>query len=222
MLDAFDLRQAYLRLKDGPFTFYLGRRELRLGNERLVGRSNWSNTSRTFDLIHAFVGSDKNHLELFSGSVVHVNPTSFDRPEGGFTLHGAYATLATLIPDIDLEPYVLFHTLPVTSQQGLKGRELLVAPGIRASGKLPGGFDYKVEGVLERGSYVNDSIHAGAGYIRAGYTAARLPWKPHIEPEYDYATGNPHRNPLRVSTFDQFHPSNHNVFGCSTSSAGRT
>ncbi|MGH9606780.1 MAG: alginate export family protein [Terracidiphilus sp.] len=213
MLDAFDLRQAYLKLGNAPFTFYAGRQELRLGHERLVGRSNWSNISRTFDLLHLFIGSENNHVELFSGSVVKVNPTSFDRPEGGFTIHGAYATLATLIPHTNLQPYVLFHTLPVTSQQGLKGRELLVAPGIRAVGKLPSGFDYKVEGVMERGSYVNDSIHAGAGYIKAGYTAASLPWKPHIEPEYDYATGNSHRNPLRVSTFDEFHPSDHNVFG---------
>lgn len=212
MLDAFDLRQGYLMLGDHPFTLYAGRQELRLGDERLIGRSNWSNTSRTFDLVHVFLGSDKNRVELFSGSVVKVNPTSFDRPQGGFTIHGAYATLSTLVPHIDLEPYVLFHTLPVASQQRLKGRELLVAPGIRSTGKA-GGFDYKVEGVLERGSYVNDSIHAGAGYIKAGYTAKRLPWRPHLEPEYDYATGNSHRTPFHVSTFDQFHPSNHNVFG---------
>jgi hypothetical protein len=49
--------------------------------------------------------------------------------------------------------------------------------------------------------------------VKVGYTAKFLPWQPHLEPEYDYATGNPHRNPQRVSTFFQFYPSNHNVFG---------
>jgi hypothetical protein len=108
---------------------------------------------------------------------------------------------------------VLLKTSPVKSLQGLSGREVLVAPGIRAAGSLPANLDYDVQGTLERGSYVNDSIHAGAAYVKAGYTAKWLPWSPHLEPEYDYATGNPHRNPLRVSTFDQFYPSNHNVFG---------
>ena len=49
--------------------------------------------------------------------------------------------------------------------------------------------------------------------MKAGYLAARLPWKPHLVAEYDYATGNAHRNGLRISTFDQQYPSNHNAFG---------
>jgi len=43
--------------------------------------------------------------------------------------------------------------------------------------------------------------------------AAHLPWKPHLMGEYDYATGNTHRNAQRIGTFDQQYPSNHNAFG---------
>jgi hypothetical protein len=213
MRDAFDLRQAYFQFTEPDFIFRPGRQELHLGEERLIGISDWTNVSRTFDVIHAVLGSKDNYLELFSGSVVTTHETSFDRPSGGFEMHGAYATLKTLVPHVRLEPGVLIHTLPVTSQQGIKGREVLFAPTIRAEGKIPGGFNYDVSGVLERGSYVNDSIHAGAAYVKAGYTARWLPWKPQLTPEYDYATGNAQRNPYRVSTFDQFNPSNHNVFG---------
>src|SRR5260370_24042338 len=43
--------------------------------------------------------------------------------------------------------------------------------------------------------------------------AASLPWKPHLQGEYDYATGNTHRDPKRIGTYDQQYPSNHNAFG---------
>lgn len=213
MRDTFDLRQAYFALHKSSFLLMPGRQELRFGEERLIGISDWTNDSRTFDVIHARVGSPENRLDLFSGSVVKIFPQSFDRPIGGFYLHGAYTTWTTLVPKTRLEPFVLLKTAPVKSQQDRLGREVLVAPGIRVAGQLPANFDYDVQGTVERGSYVNDSIHAGAGYVIAGYTANGLPWSPHLEPEYDYATGNPHRNPLRISTFDQFYPSNHNVFG---------
>jgi hypothetical protein len=49
--------------------------------------------------------------------------------------------------------------------------------------------------------------------VKAGYLAPRLPWKPHLLGEYDYATGNSRRNAQRISTFDQQYPSNHNAFG---------
>ena len=213
MRDTYDFREAYLQFQAGKTTVTAGRQELRFGDERLIGISNWTNNSRTFDVLHAQLGSPENHFDLFSGSVVQIRPTSVDTPRNGFSLHGAYGTLMTLIPHVRLEPYVLFQTPTVTSQQGIPGRETLVAPGARVVGKLPGGFDYNVEGVLERGSYSNDSIRAGAGYIMAGYTASFLPWKPHIEPEYDYATGNSHHDAFVMSTFDQFFPSNHDVFG---------
>jgi hypothetical protein len=213
MRDSFDLRQGYVQFRAPHVTAFAGRQELKFGDERLIGISNWTNVSRTFDVIHARVGTARNRLDLFSGSVVKIFPTSFDKPLGGFYLHGAYATLTTLVPNTRFEGFVLLKTPPVMSLQGLPGREVLVAPGIRAEGHLPAGFDYDVQGTLERGSFVNDSIHAGAAYLRAGYTAKWLLWSPRFESEYDYATGNPQNNPMRVSTFDQFYPSNHNAFG---------
>jgi hypothetical protein len=213
MRDVFDLRQAYLEFQSPVTTVFAGRQVLRFGDERLIGIRNWTNVSRTFDVIHARLGSEGNRLDLFSGAVVKIFPTSFDRPTGGFYLHGAYGILTTLVPRTRLEPFILLKTSLVTSLQGLPGREVMEAPGIRAVGDLPAAINYDVQGTFERGSYVNDSIHTGAAYLKAGYTARWLPWSPHLQPEYDYATGNPHRNPLRVSTFDQFYPSNHNVFG---------
>jgi hypothetical protein len=101
----------------------------------------------------------------------------------------------------------------VISQQGRAGSETEISFGSYYDAKLPFGFDTSGTGLLQRGSYSNDSIHAGAGIIRGGYAAASLPWKPHIEGEYDYATGDPQTNASRIGTYDQQYPSNHNAFG---------
>jgi hypothetical protein len=130
------------------------------------------------------------------------------------TFHGVHAKLTTWVPRTDIEPFVLVRALPrVTSQQGAIGTETEVTFGSYYETKLPFGFDSSGTGDLQRGSYSNDSIHAGAAIIRGGYGTKRLPWQPHLEVEYDYATGNPHTNPDHISTYDQQYPSNHNAFG---------
>jgi hypothetical protein len=213
MRDSFDVRQMYTEF-DAPKTqIFVGRQELKFGGERLVGIDDWTNVSRTFDAVDGRFGG-VNHVDLFSSSVVVVKPTAMDRQNAGFNFHGAYGVIATLVPHTTIEPYVFVKAMPwVESQQSSYGTETEVTPGTRVVGTVRGGFEYVAEGALQRGSYVNDSIHAGAGYLKAGYFAKKLPWRPRLLAEYDYATGNPHRNADRISTFDQLYPSAHNVLG---------
>ena len=49
MRDAFDDRQAYLDFHVKEFKIIAGRQELKYGGERLVGISDWTNNSRTWD-----------------------------------------------------------------------------------------------------------------------------------------------------------------------------
>jgi hypothetical protein len=122
--------------------------------------------------------------------------------------------LATLIPGTSLEPFVLVHTAPrVLSRQDIPGSETEVTFGSYWNTKLPLGFDTSGIGDLQRGSHSNNSIHAGAAIVRFGYAAAGAPWKPHIEGEYNYATGNANAGTNRWSAYDQQYPSNHNAFG---------
>ena len=213
MRDTFDLRQGYLDFHYKPAQFIVGRQELRIGDERVVGISDWTNTSRTWDGFYMRIGN-VNQLNLFSTSVVTIYPTSLDKHGAGLTFHGVHAKLATYVPHTTIEPFVLVRALPrVTSQQGMAGSKTEVTFGSYYEMKLPSGFDSSGTGDLQRGSYSNDSIHAGAAIVRGGYGTKRLPWQPHLEAEYDYATGNPHTNPDRIGTYDQQYPSNHNAFG---------
>jgi len=213
MRDTFDLRQGYLDFHYKPVQFIVGRQELQIGDERVVGISDWTNNSRTWDGFYMRVGN-VNQLNLFSTSVVTVHPTSLDTHGAGLTFHGVQAKLATYIPYTTIEPFLLVNALPrVTSQQGVAGSQTELTFGSYFETKLPFGFDSSGTGDLQRGNYSNDSIHAGAGIVRGGFETKRLPWQPHLEAEYDYATGNPHTNPDRIGTYDQQYPSNHNAFG---------
>ncbi len=213
MRDTFDLRQGYLELHAERVDLKSGRQELKFGDERVVGISDWTNTSRTWDGFDLRIG-DRNKVDLFTTSVVTVHATSLDKHGAGLTFHGAEGNINTLLPKTSLQPFVLIRALPrVVSQQGTAGSETEVTFGSYYDTKLPLGFDSSGTGVLQRGSYSNDSIHAGAGIIRGGYAAGRVPLKPHIEGEYDYATGNPHTNASRIGTYDEQYPSNHNAFG---------
>jgi hypothetical protein len=213
MRDNVDFRQAYVELHVTPVKLFAGRQLLNFGNERVIGISDWTQTSRSFDGFDARIG-DKNRVDLFSASVVNIYPTSLDMHAGGLNYHGAYGSINSWIPRTTVEPFVLVKAMPrVLSQQNIYGTETEVTPGLRVQGFPGWNVDYDVTGTLQRGSYSNDSIHAGSLLAKAGYMAALMPWKPHLLAEYDYATGNAHRNAQRISTFDQQYPSNHNAFG---------
>ena len=86
MRDAFDLRRGYLNLHlrpaGVPVRFVVGRQELKFGSERVIGISDWTNNSRSWDGFSARVG-DKNRLDLFSTSVVTTHPRSLDTHGSG-------------------------------------------------------------------------------------------------------------------------------------------
>ncbi|MGD0681282.1 MAG: alginate export family protein [Terracidiphilus sp.] len=213
--DVFDGRQAFVEYHAKNVKIIAGRQELRYGNERLVGISNWTNTSRTWD---GFVGriGDKNRLDLFSTSVVAIHSSSLDKHGAGLTFHGAVGTITTWVPHTVIQPFVYFRALPrVASLQSTYGTETEWTPGAEISGKYPVGFYFDMLGALQRGSYANDTISAAAGIVKAGYYGQKIPWKPRLAGEYDYASGNPNMtsSSTRIGTFDQQYPSNHNAFG---------
>ncbi len=211
--DNFDDRQAYLEFHMKEFKIIAGRQELKYGGERLVGISDWTNNSRSWDGFLGRVG-DKNRIDVFSTSVVTVHPTSLDTHGAGLTFDGAVGTIGTWVPHMVIQPFVYVKAFPrVQSQQGVYGSETITTPGAEVSGTFPVGLTFDGLFAFQRGSYSNDSVVSSAGYIKAGYTAQTAYWKPRLLGEYDYASGNSRKDLTKINTFDQQYPSNHNAFG---------
>jgi hypothetical protein len=163
MHDTFDLREGYLLLQHKQLQLFAGRQELKFGSERLVGVSDFTNNSRTFDGFDMRVG-DKNRIDFFSSSVVTTPPASLDKHGAGLTFHGAYGQISTWIPNTNLQPFILIKALPsVKGSQNTSGPELETTFGTEVEGTLPAGFDYDALGAIQRGSRGNNSIQASAG-----------------------------------------------------------
>lgn len=213
----FDLRQAYVELAAGPdrrVRFRVGRQELSLGSQRLIGPSDWGNTARSFNAAQLTVAFNRAQVDVFAATVVNTHPTSFGTVQPGVNLYGVYGSLHDAQRRTSVEPFVFWKTNPhVLSEEGVHGHENLVTLGVRWIGNWSNHIDSAVEVADQSGSLSNDSIRAWAGYGIAGYTFAAAPLAPRVSAEYDYASGDQRRGDDRIGTFDQLYPTNHPHYG---------
>jgi hypothetical protein len=216
LYNPLDLRQGYVELsieRSSSVRFRAGRQELLFGGERLIGSADWG-MSRTFDATDLGLSKGRAKVDFFAGSPVLIDPTRFDRHKPGEHVYGAYGSIRSVLPGLNVEPYVLFkQTLNVRSESGKSGDPLIVSPGARLFGKAQGRFDYTVEVVAQRGSYSADRVSALGSSFVAGWTFLPAAFKPRVSVEYNYASGDGSSNDGVHGTFDQFYPTNHIYYG---------
>jgi hypothetical protein len=209
--DTMDLRIATVEIGDSEaktFGLRVGRQELVFGEQRLVGHVSWLNTARTFDAARATFRYKGYKLDAFASTVVQSFDGQFNRAfrTKGDNFHGLYGSTDKLIPKTVVEPYVFWR---VTSSLNRDFKTV----GVRLAGKLPKSFDYGVEVVGQTGSQAKDDIKAWAGHYLLGYTTARLPHKPRLIAEYNYASGDSNPTDAKRGTFDQLYPTPHDKYG---------
>ena len=216
LYDPMDLRQGYLAfLHEGKWGVQLraGRQEMAFGSERVIGPADWG-MSRTFDAVDLSISHGRAKVDLFAGSAVQIDSTRFDRHKPGEHVYGAYGSIRNVLPNMTLEPYILFkQTLVIRSEDGTPGDGLVASPGARVAGKAPGRLDYILEVLLQRGSYSADRVRSfGQSYV-AGWTVVNTAAKPRLSVEYSYASGDATQKDGIRGTFDQFCPSNDGYYG---------
>jgi len=213
--NSWDIRQAYVRVgssTEGAADFSVGRQVLAFGNERVIGPSDWTNTSRTFDVVRFDVHKAGYQVSLFASSVVIGVDGSMDHHLQGNNLYGAYGSFKNAIPKATLEPYVLWRLapanagLPETADRGHLNEATI---GLRLAGALPAAFDYEIEMDRQTGSLDANSIRAWAGYWSLGKTFRGVASAPRIFLESNYASGTRNPSGHTWSTFDELYPSNH-------------
>ena len=190
----WDLRLAYAEAGDmekSPVALRVGRQEINLGEQRLVGDAWWGNTPRSFDAARLAFHYRKVRLDAFASSLVVVQDGRVGSVRPGNNLHGLYGGLTNVIPNSTIEPYLLWRLQPgVQSELDGVGHLDMKVMGVRWVGTLPHNFDYRTEVAVERGRLVQDHIRTWAGHWVAGYTFPSVVWKPRLMAEYNYATGD--------------------------------
>jgi hypothetical protein len=214
--DTWDLRVAYVEVGDSEkgLGVRVGRQEINLGDERLVGSTPWSNTARTFDAVRASYRKGKYRLDAFASSVVILKDGEVGDHNAGNNLHGLYGGMDNVVPNSTIEPYVLWRVSPrIKAELGEVGTLSYFTFGMRWVGKLPGHFDYSTEMAGQKGSLGPDRVSAWAGHWVAGYSIPAAAWSPRVYLEYNYATGDGNPHDGQRNTFDQLYPTAHDKYG---------
>lgn len=222
--DHFDLRRAQIVVGDekkGWWDLSVGRQEFAFGTERLIGINQWSNISRSYDAVKLAIHHGGNRVDIFSASVVVVDPIEFDHHRDGDNVHGIYASLGQFLPGMVFEPHVLYRTRPrVTDERGLRGDSDVYTAGIRLASNNQRCWDFQTEMDWQTGTYGQDDLRAFMGLWGVGYKP-RLPLSPRFLLEYTYASGDSEPGDGKIETFDQLYVRAHRIWGIADLVGGR-
>ncbi len=213
--DTMDLHEGYLELFPGGKAFFgatVGRQMVSYGEGRLIGVPQWSNLSRTYDTARFHFLFPLARIEFLMVSPVKILPDSFNVPELGDRVVGAYSTLPRLIRKGTVEAYFLRHDQNRPGGFTQPGNLGINTFGGRAVGPLPWGLKYSLEAVVQNG-HTGVLTHRGDAWF-SNLSRTVKAWRPlDLSVEYKYASGNSGEDKSRETTFDQLYPANHDKFG---------
>jgi len=219
-----DVRQAYADFgrSEAGWQVRVGRQELQLGDERLVGAdSYWDCFGQAFDAVRVGFAGTRFRLDSFTGFRVQPARRRPDPFDTSSRLSGVSMQVQTRGGGV-VEPYLLWKrggdTLDLRSHAGHRD---VLTPGLRAQGALPRNLDYNVEMAFQRGHVVYDSISAGAGHWELGWRPFGADVGPRIAVEYNFASGDRNPSDSRHGTFDDLYPAGFNKYGISDPIAWR-
>lgn len=190
----------------------VGRQELAVGRERLVGIADWANSRRAFEGVRATGAVGRLSADAFWARPVQVRQTERNVADTLTTLRGA--TLGATRGTQAVQLYVLDLDQRRATLSGVTGTHRRVTTGARASGRvLAPWLTYELEGARQLG-------HLGTHRVRSGFlvsqltgTAARLPLSPSVNVGYDVGSGDRDSTDRVLGTFHQLFPSPHGMGG---------
>lgn len=192
---------------DSAATIRAGRFLVDLGSRRLVAANEYRNTTNSFTGVRGDLATADWRGTLITllpqvrrpddaGSLLD-NAVAVDRESFALVLWGGVVSRTRALGPATVE--LSFYHLGERDRPGRPTRDRsLDTAGLRViRDPSPGGFDYEVEGVAQRGRAAAGTsattrrqdvrawfVHAEAGYSLAGN------WKPRLSVEYDHASGD--------------------------------
>ncbi len=209
-----DLRQGYIDIRDIaglPLSVRVGRQARSYGNERLIGRVDWSNTGQSFDGVVARIGGATASLDILGAAIVRrSNSPAYNRDH---ILAGGWGTLGALAPGTSVQGYFLFDT-PYRDSV----RQYRKTTGFYSRG-FAGSFDFEIEGGYQFGEWRRDgetaqrkTIDAWMGGLRGGYTFSDID-SLRIGVGVDRLSGNDPARPATHGAFSALYGTHHRFYG---------
>lgn len=205
-----DLRLAFLDIGDRAWKLRVGRQEVAFDLQRFASVRDGANLRQAFDALWAQYEGEHWLASVFlSQPVQYHNDDAFDdRSNGHFTFRG------TRVRGRFDDGTQLSATF---SEYSLDGAHYLFASGNERRRSLDAhysgaahGFDWDVEGIVQRGHVGSDSIRAWAAGSIAGYTFDNA-WRPRISVQLDAASGDDDPSDRRLGTFNPLFPNGYYV-----------
>jgi hypothetical protein len=214
-----DIYQAYVEIAgqgERHWGVRAGRQEFSYGAEKLIGRSNWGNTGRSFDSVRLYYETPDTQAEWFAGTLASFDAQRINRFTTATQLHGMHITNKSWVPRATLQPYLFLKVAKVEpGETGRPGRTELYNFGARIDGKLPRRWDYLVDTTFQRGTSGGETLEAWSGTYQLGRTLTQSKTSPRVLATYSRASGDRNRGDGRRGTFDHLYPTNHQYYGLS-------
>lgn len=230
--DAFDLHQAYLTLgnaREFPLTAQIGRQELSYGDQRFVGKGDWSNYGRSFDAIKLRAENSFGWVDVFTSRVVLPDDGNFNVSNDYDYFSGIYAGSKKLMPWQDTQAYFLARNYGVQAPNAIgtgnpgspsTQRDIYTLGTLwKSNADAFAGWDYSAEVAFQFGSVYNVAQDARldqksqAVFLDGGYTWKDTWSAPRVGLSYEYGSGDGNSSDGKVQTMENLFGTQHRPYG---------
>lgn len=211
-LEGVDIHEGFVEFTnvfDLPWTFKVGKQEVAFGDQRLISPLDWDIVGRTFDGVRTWWKEDTWSLNLFVFTIDENSVPVNGKTDDDRVFDGAYFSY-TGWEKHTIDAYLLHLASSdgsFTGENAATGDMERVTLGVLFKGSTDG-FSYSAEGDYQFGEVVDDDLSAYAWALTFGYTFDHE-WKPTIQAEWDFASGDDDPTDGDAETFDPLFPFGH-------------
>ncbi len=199
-----DLQEAWLGLQLGPVFTRVGRQEIWLGSQRLLGTREGTNVRRNWDGVRAQIQTGGWTIDAFGIQLVDVEPDGVfnDTSDGDRRLAGLYGTRDFGRTKLDLY-YLLASTEDRQTIEGTADQDRH-SVGLRSFGER-GPLFWNWEAIYQFGDHGASDVRA---WTLATNTGLRMDgaWSPEFMLSANVASGDRNPGDGRLETFDALYP----------------
>lgn len=205
--EGFDLHQAWGELRIvKQLKLRIGRQELKIDNERLIGAVDWAQQGRAFDGVRLYYDGDPWHAMLFYAKLAEDNstqPNPFKRDKELGIAWFKYSGFPIL------EPSLLYV---IDTDYAAKRKRHTLGTHLQGAWQ---GLEYVVEAYVQFGENADKSILAWMASLKAGYTLPRRLLKGNLgfDAWFTYLSGDRDTTDGKDKAFDTLFATNHKFYG---------